>query len=638
MPFHGILKRLANNWSHRLALRLQLWVLLAGLPSLALGALLVALLYDNAIVLAERSAAVSARQAMDTLDRLVFERYSDTDLFSSLPAVRTLDRESLQHIVNLCVSSYAPYYALAAVSNRDGAVIAIADADGSRMAHGANDLQRISAVREPWFAQALANSNQVIVYDAARDVLAATLGSPSERTIILARAIKGVSGEPVGVWSSHLRIDSMRPVLQQPASLAQTSYPMVLRNGEGDTLLAIGVPGSAPPAAVVTSSGFARWSGKQWTLAVYRPALVIQQQRLIIGLAGLAIAWLTAASTIGLAWIFRRELLRPLAELECQVMWPETQRLRPCLRVVRPPLPEPKGALYDAVLHRDDELGKIARLLTAQTADMRRYLHQLIVLNESSRTINEHVVSLPALLEQVLHTAKHVTGARYAALAVLDDAGERIVQFLTEGMDEATKRSINTLPTGRGLLGTVMRKERVLRLADLTQHPESIGFPPHHPPMRSFLGTSIRAHGKLFGRIYLTEKQHPDDGATKEAPDGFTEFDEQLISALAYQAGTAIEIANLIEEIRRTQSRDRALLDSVEEGIYGLSPSGTCLFINRAGAQLLGYEPSELIGQPVRGLIHHTAEDGTSLSEADCRIPNAMRAKTACRLDHELLW
>lgn len=126
-------------------------------------------------------------------------------------------------------------------------------------------------------------------------------------------------------------------------------------------------------------------------------------------------------------------------------------------------------------------MAEIACLLAKQTGDMRQYLNQLAMLNESGQCIQERGVSLPALLQRVLRTAKTLTGARYAALGVFDETGERLAQFLTDGVDEETKHAIGQLPTGRGLLGAMTQEEGVLRLKDLTQHKESVGFPPHHP-------------------------------------------------------------------------------------------------------------------------------------------------------------
>ena len=640
MPLITLLKMLARQWSHRLAFRLQLWVLLAGLPSLALGATLVGLLYHATIVSTEWSVELAARQAMDTLDRLMFERYADTEVFSSLPVVRTLDRLKLQSVVDLCVTTYAPYYAFAIVADRTGEVLAVSNVAASERTSATSRLLGRSVAQESWFQAALANSPQVVVFDDPHDSFTEVLDQGRSPTIMFARAIQDYSGNVVGVWSARIIIDSLKHVFKQIGSGADEvfPYPLVLKARSGETLLTIGVPAKDTPIVVVGSSGFSRWSGGRWTLEAWVPPAFRRQQLVLVGLGGAVILLFTAAGTVGLAWMFRRELIRPLADLEARVRLVKASQPRRAtvdlalfIQSVEPGTPS-----HESLLHRDDELGDIARLLEAQIVEVQRHMNQLAVLNDSSRSIQAHVASPSTLLERILHTAKTLTGARYAALGVFDETGERLVQFLAEGVDEETKRAIGSLPTGRGLLGAVFKKEGVLRLKDLRQHQESVGFPPHHPAMYSFLGMSIRAHGKLFGRIYLTDKMSSNTNGP--AVGEFTELDEELIVALAYQAGMAIDTAGLITEIRATQSRDRALLDSVEEGIYGIDLAGRCLFVNRAGSEMLGYAQGELVGHEIHALIHHTREDGTPFPEAECPILESMRVQRGCRLENEIHW
>ena len=111
------------------------------------------------------------------------------------------------------------------------------------------------------------------------------------------------------------------------------------------------------------------------------------------------------------------------------------------------------------------------------------------------------------LLDRVLETAREITGARYAALGILNDQHSALEQFLTAGVDDATHRAIGDLPRGRGVLGALIEHPQPLRLADVGQHPSSYGFPAGHPPMRSFLGVPIVIRGQAWGNLYLTEKQ-----------------------------------------------------------------------------------------------------------------------------------
>src|SRR5438128_8751110 len=117
------------------------------------------------------------------------------------------------------------------------------------------------------------------------------------------------------------------------------------------------------------------------------------------------------------------------------------------------------------------------------------------------------------VLQQVVDAAREVVGARYAALGVLGEDRATLVQFVTSGVDEATRKQIGDLPRGRGLLGAVIREGKPIRSVDLNRHPQRYGFPQHHPPMTSFLGVPVQGRsagmdesGRVFGNLYLTEK------------------------------------------------------------------------------------------------------------------------------------
>src|SRR3954466_995284 len=133
-------------------------------------------------------------------------------------------------------------------------------------------------------------------------------------------------------------------------------------------------------------------------------------------------------------------------------------------------------------------------------------------------------LDLESVLDRVLEIARDVTGARYAALGVLDEDREELERFLTAGIDEATHRSIGDLPRGRGILGVLIDDPRPLRLEDVGDHPRSYGFPPGHPPMYSFLGMPIQGHDEVWGNLYLTEK---------EGAGVFTDADEAALLVLA---------------------------------------------------------------------------------------------------------
>ena len=151
-------------------------------------------------------------------------------------------------------------------------------------------------------------------------------------------------------------------------------------------------------------------------------------------------------------------------------------------------------------------------------------------------------LSLDTLLQRLVETAAELTEARYAALGVIDKAGQGLERFLTTGIDAETHAAIGDLPRGRGLLGVLIRDAQTLRLHDIADDPRSVGFPRHHPPMKTFLGVPILLRGVAYGNLYLTEKEGGGD---------FTEEDEELTQLLAAQAAVAIENARLYESSTR---------------------------------------------------------------------------------------
>ena len=154
------------------------------------------------------------------------------------------------------------------------------------------------------------------------------------------------------------------------------------------------------------------------------------------------------------------------------------------------------------------------------------------------------------VLDRVLETAREITGARYAAIGILNDQRSELEQFLTSGVDEATHRAIGDLPCGRGVLGALIEHPQPLRLSDVGQHPSSYGFPAGHPAMRSFLGVPIVIRGQVWGNLYLTEKQGGE----------FSKQDEEAGVILADWAAIAINNARLYESSeRRREQAEKAV-------------------------------------------------------------------------------
>ena len=158
-----------------------------------------------------------------------------------------------------------------------------------------------------------------------------------------------------------------------------------------------------------------------------------------------------------------------------------------------------------------------------------------------------------AVLQRLLEAARDVTGARYAAIGVLDEQRHTLERFLTVGIDEDTHRQIGDLPRGRGVLGVLISDPQPLRLADVSAHPQSYGFPLAHPPMTTFLGVPIVIEGEAWGNLYLTGK----------AGGEFTDEDEEATVVLAGWAGVAIANARLYRAVRERR-------DELERAVRGL--------------------------------------------------------------------
>jgi signal transduction histidine kinase len=159
-------------------------------------------------------------------------------------------------------------------------------------------------------------------------------------------------------------------------------------------------------------------------------------------------------------------------------------------------------------------------------------------------------LDLELLLLDIVEAARELTGAHYAALGVLNERGDALDRFLTSGMDDETRTLIGDLPHGHGVLGVLIRDPRPLRLADVSGHPRSYGFPAGHPPMRTFLGVPVRIREQVYGNLYMTDKEQGE----------FDDGDEGAAAVLAEWAGIAIENARLYESAtRRSEELARAV-------------------------------------------------------------------------------
>lgn len=172
-------------------------------------------------------------------------------------------------------------------------------------------------------------------------------------------------------------------------------------------------------------------------------------------------------------------------------------------------------------------------------------------------------LKLDATLRAIVHTAAELVDARYGALGVRG-YDHSLVEFVYEGIDEETRHLIGSLPEGRGVLGALIEEPKPIRLDDISRHPASVGFPLHHPPMRTFLGVPVRIRDEVFGNLYLTEKA---DGQP------FSDDDEVLVQALAAAAGIAVDNARLFEESRTREAWIEATRDIGTQMLAGADPA-----------------------------------------------------------------
>jgi len=198
----------------------------------------------------------------------------------------------------------------------------------------------------------------------------------------------------------------------------------------------------------------------------------------------------------------------------------------------------------------------------AEAAGPRR-LRQLV---DAMLTVSSDL-DLHSVLQHIVEAARDLVDAQYAALGVLDESGRWLSDFITVGIDDETRHVIGALPKGHGILGVLITDAQPLRLPDLREHPDSYGFPPGHPPMRSFLGVPVRVGDVVFGNLYLTDK------ITDEV---FTDIDEELVVGLAAAAGIAIDKARSHSQLQRLALLDdqermgRDLHDSVIQRVFGV--------------------------------------------------------------------
>ncbi|MDT9691982.1 GAF domain-containing protein [Streptomyces sp. P9(2023)] len=200
------------------------------------------------------------------------------------------------------------------------------------------------------------------------------------------------------------------------------------------------------------------------------------------------------------------------------------------MTAAEPDLPDPLEAATQAT-----------RSLQGLSTELTARVPQLL---EAMRSVGTGL-ELHTTLDRICETAAELADSRYAAIGVVDEEGKGLSDFVTYGVDEEVARRIGRRPDGHaGLLGALIRDPRTIRLADLSADPRSAGFPPGHPPMRTFLGVPIKVQGEIFGNLYLAEKN---DGGE------FNDYDLHMVRVLATEAGIAIGNARLYEAARQRE-------------------------------------------------------------------------------------
>ncbi|WP_307852944.1 GAF domain-containing sensor histidine kinase [Kitasatospora sp. RG8] len=200
-------------------------------------------------------------------------------------------------------------------------------------------------------------------------------------------------------------------------------------------------------------------------------------------------------------------------------------------------------------------------------------------------------LDLTQVLRRIVEAAAVLADARYAALGVIGPDGETLSQFLTVGLSEEEIARIGPYPTGKGLLGELIRHPEALRLADLNEHPASYGCPAHHPTMRTFLGVPVRVRDEVFGNLYLTDKRGGEE---------FDADDESVIATLAVAAGVAIDNARLYEEAQRQQRWLSASAEINRTLLSGTSRSDVVELIAQRAREITGADLAD-VSVPVAG-------------------------------------
>jgi len=281
--------------------------------------------------------------------------------------------------------------------------------------------------------------------------------------------------------------------------------------------------------------------------------------------------------------------------------------------------------------------------------DALEYRRRLHAISEAALAITS-LLALDKVLQRIVDTARELVNARYAALGTVDEDRTCLARFLVSGLTPEQIEAIGPWPQGRGLLGALLRDPRPLRVKNIAHAPQSIGFPPNHPPMTSFLGVPIVSRGRILGNFYL---------ANKIGWNEFTAEDEDLLVIFAAHAAVAIENAHLYTEtradleqkigeverllstLRESEERFRKVFD---EGPLGMAIVGLdygFVKVNPMLCRMVGYTEEELTALTFPGITHPKDIDrDVKLAQQLFRgeIPYYTMEKRCIRKGGEAIW
>ena len=262
------------------------------------------------------------------------------------------------------------------------------------------------------------------------------------------------------------------------------------------------------------------------------------------------------------------------------------------------PTGDPAGMMFPQVARL--ELDELLEQLVMRARDVQDTQGRLRGLLRAYLAV-AHADDLDTVLRHVVEAARELVNAGYAALGVV--SGGRLARFVYTGIDAEVVARVGHLPEGKGLLGLLVDYPQSLRLRDIAEHVASVGFPDHHPPMRSFLGVPIRVADRVFGNLYLTDKQGADE---------FTADDEELARALAAAAAAAIENATLLADSHRRHTWQTAMVEVTTHLLGGADPDEVLRrLVHHARATLRGDGAGVSVPTYDPDVWHMAATEGT---------------------------